>query len=489
MAVPDSVLAEYQFFSEENQREFDWDAWVADKLPLKVQERLQNIEKVGEGGYGEVFKAKDLVTQRIVAAKKLRRNHEKEGFPITSIREIKLLRELRHRNIVPIESIYTSSETDNVYVLFEYMEHDLDGLIAKYELSVPQIKCYFRQLLEALEYLHHKGVLHRDLKPSNVLVNNRGILKLCDFGFARKVKTGQHEARYTPVVVTMWYRAPEILLGCDSYTEAIDLWAAGCILYEMLNRGKVLFRTNGNTDLDQLDRIFYMCGTPTEVECPSLRKWQGWSTMRPNTKHPRNLNDRIAKWTLEARELLDGLLQYEPGRRTCAEKALQHLWFLVPPYPESPERILQYPEQHKWTIRQQRRGEVEVGAHAPRPSEPPAPSAAPGSVKTTEKDKEKPPEAKPVLTAAAATARTVAKPQPTAAKPDPPATAATAAPRPAGATTESSAPAEAQTPAQAQAQQPEQQAPKRGRGSALIFQAMRSMTDSAAKRQRQDPLK
>ena len=184
--------------------------------------------RIGEGAYGTVYKATEKTTGKVVALKKIILHNEKQvGFPITSLREIRLLKRLSHTNCVKLEDIAVGKGRDAVYLIFEYCEHDLASLcehMAK-RWSDAEIKGLVVQLLSAVEYLHENWIVHRDLKLSNLLYNRRGELKLADFGLARLYSSPSKPM--TPKVVTLWYRAPELLLGAETYGPEIDMWAVG----------------------------------------------------------------------------------------------------------------------------------------------------------------------------------------------------------------------------------------------------------------------
>lgn len=206
------------------------------------------LGKLGEGTFGEVHRAKSRKTGAVVALKKILMHNEKDGFPITALREIKLLKLLSHENILKLEemAVEHSSKTDKrkraiMYMVTPYMDHDLSGLLENpsVKFTEPQIKCYMLQLLEGLRYLHDNHILHRDMKAANLLINNKGILQIADFGLARHYDepvpvagNGGGEARrdYTTLVVTRWYRPPELLMHLRKYTTAIDLWGVGYVL-------------------------------------------------------------------------------------------------------------------------------------------------------------------------------------------------------------------------------------------------------------------
>ena len=191
--------------------------------------------QIGQGTYSNVYKARDNITGKIVALKKVRfDNLEPESVKFMA-REIVILRRLDHPNVIKLEGLVTSRMSCSLYLVFEYMEHDLAGLAASpgVKFTVEQVKCYMQQLLSGLEHCHKRNVLHRDIKGSNLLLDNGGILKIADFGLAT-VFNPKHKHPMTSRVVTLWYRPPELLLGATDYSVGIDLWSAGCILAELL---------------------------------------------------------------------------------------------------------------------------------------------------------------------------------------------------------------------------------------------------------------
>ncbi|KAE8023647.1 hypothetical protein FH972_009319 [Carpinus fangiana] len=235
-------------------------------------DEFERLNRIDEGTYGVVYRAKDKKTDDIVALKKVKMEKEKEGFPLTSLREINILLSLHHPSIVDVKEVVVGSSLDSIFMVMEYMEHDLKGLMEtmKQPFSQSEVKCLMLQLLEGIKYLHGNWVLHRDLKTSNLLLNNRGELKICDFGLARQY--GSPLKPYTHLVVTLWYRAPELLLGAKQYSTAIDMWSLGCIMAELLSK-EPLF--NGKTEFDQLDKIFRILGTPNETIWPGFSKLPG----------------------------------------------------------------------------------------------------------------------------------------------------------------------------------------------------------------------
>ncbi|XP_057493940.1 LOW QUALITY PROTEIN: cyclin-dependent kinase G-2 [Actinidia eriantha] len=311
---------------------------------------FERLNKIDEGTYGVVYRAKDRKTGEIVALKKVKMEKEREGFPLTSLREINILLSFHHPSIVDVKEVVVGSSLDSIFMVMEYMEHDLKGLMEtmKQPYSQSEVKCLMLQLLEGVKYLHDNWVLHRDLKTSNLLLNNRGELKICDFGLARQY--GSPLKPYTHLVVTLWYRAPELLLGAKKYSTAIDMWSLGCIMAELLSKAPLF---NGKTEFDQLDKIFRILGTPNETIWPGFSKLPG---VKVNfVKHQYNLLRRKFPATSftgspvlsdAGFDLLNKLLTYDPEKRIAAEDALNHEWFHEVPLPKSKEFMPTFPAQH-----------------------------------------------------------------------------------------------------------------------------------------------
>ncbi|KOX79269.1 Cyclin-dependent kinase 5 [Melipona quadrifasciata] len=229
-------------------------------------QKYEKLEKIGEGTYGTVFKAKNRETHEIVALKRVRLDEDDEGVPSSALREICLLKELKHKNVVRLYDVLHSDK--KLTLVFEHCDQDLkkyfDSLNGEIDLDV--VKSFLYQLLRGLAFCHSRNVLHRDLKPQNLLINKNGELKLADFGLARAF--GIPVKCYSAEVVTLWYRPPDVLFGAKLYTTSIDMWSAGCIFAELANAGRPLFP--GSDVDDQLKRIFKMLGTPTEETWPDF---------------------------------------------------------------------------------------------------------------------------------------------------------------------------------------------------------------------------
>jgi len=287
-------------------------------------ERYQKMEKVGEGTYGVVYKAKDRVTGEIIALKKIRLEAEDEGIPSTAIREISLLKELQHPNIVRLYDVVHTER--KLTLVFEFLDQDLKKYldICDSGLGLPIMKSFLYQLVTGVAYCHHHRVLHRDLKPPNLLINREGQLKLADFGLARAF--GIPVRSYTHEVVTLWYRAPDVLLGSRKYSTPVDIWSVGCIFAEMAN-GRPLVA--GTSETDQLDRIFRLLGTPTAADYPGIVELPDYSADQfPPYPPPRGgLASLVATLDATGVDLLTKMLQYDPSRRITAQAALEHPFF------------------------------------------------------------------------------------------------------------------------------------------------------------------
>lgn len=290
-----------------------------------------------------MYKGRNRATNQLVALKEINLDSE-EGTPSTAIREISLMKELKHENIV---TLYDVIHTENkLNLVFEYMDKDLkkhmDTCGNKGALDPKQIKSFMYQLLRGVMFCHDNRVLHRDLKPQNLLINNKGQLKLGDFGLARAF--GIPVNTFSNEVVTLWYRAPDVLLGSRAYSTSIDIWSTGCIMAEMFT-GRPLFA--GSTNDDQLQRIFRIMGTPNESTWPNISALPNY---RSNFQVylPQNLQDIIPQIDPIALDLLKKLLQMVPENRISARQALQHPWFAEynqpAPYPSSNNNIAM-PEQ------------------------------------------------------------------------------------------------------------------------------------------------
>nr|XP_043894350.1 cyclin-dependent kinase 17-like isoform X4 [Solea senegalensis] len=279
------------------------------------------LDKLGEGTYATVFKGRSKLTDNLVALKEIRLEHE-EGAPCTAIREVSLLKDLKHANIVTLHDII---HTDKCLTLvFEYLEKDLKQYMDDCGsiMSVHNVKIFLFQLLRGLAYCHRRKVLHRDLKPQNLLINDRGELKLADFGLARAKSVPTKT--YSNEVVTLWYRPPDVLLGSTEYSTPIDMWGVGCIFYEMIT-GRPLFP--GSTVEDELHLIFRILGTPTEETWLGVTTNDEFKTYNFPQYKAEPLVNHAPRIDSDGHDLLSMLLQFEAKKRVSAEDAQKHSYF------------------------------------------------------------------------------------------------------------------------------------------------------------------
>ncbi|CAK1554651.1 unnamed protein product [Leptosia nina] len=280
-----------------------------------------NINKIGEGTYGVVYKAKDIIRGKEIALKRIKLENEPDGIPSTALREISILRDLKHPGVVQLLDIIFTN--DKLFLVFELMHTDLKRLmdLTKGPLSTDVIKSYLQQLLEGTAYCHAQRVLHRDLKPQNLLVDSKGNIKLADFGLARVFNIPIRP--YTHEVITLWYRAPEILLGAKFYFTSVDIWSIACIYAEMAS-GKTLFP--GDSEIDQLFRVFRALGTPGDDLWPDARLLPDFRAAFPQwpQKKARTLLPPAVCEDPHAVELFELMLRYDPSKRLPARLALSH---------------------------------------------------------------------------------------------------------------------------------------------------------------------
>lgn len=286
--------------------------------PLYETSKFNNFEKIGEGTYGVVYKARDTETLKEVALKRIRLEKETDGVPSTAMREISLLKDLKHPSIVQLYDVVVANES--IYMVFEYLNMDLKRLLdKKKEVFVPAlVKSYLHQMLDAIAFCHTNRVLHRDLKPQNLLVDTVGNIKLADFGLARAFNVPMRA--YTHEVVTLWYRAPEILLGTKFYAGGVDVWSLGCIFAEMILK-RSLFP--GDSEIDQLYRIFRTFGTPDDETWPGVAQLPDYKSSFP--RWGQTIPEVLMKH--EGYELFQLMMAYDPNKRISAKQAMQHKYF------------------------------------------------------------------------------------------------------------------------------------------------------------------
>lgn len=268
-----------------------------------------------------MFKGRSKLTDNLVALKEIRLEHE-EGAPCTAIREVSLLKDLKHANIVTLHDIVHTDKS--LTLVFEYLDKDLKQYMDDCGniMSMHNVKIFLFQILRGLSYCHKRKVLHRDLKPQNLLINDRGELKLADFGLARAKSVPTKT--YSNEVVTLWYRPPDVLLGSSEYSTQIDMWGVGCIFYEMA-AGRPLFP--GSTVEDELHLIFRLLGTPTEENWPGISAIEEFKSYTFPKYKPQMIINHAPRLDSEGIELLLSFLRYESKKRISAEDAMKHSYF------------------------------------------------------------------------------------------------------------------------------------------------------------------
>ena len=324
------------------------------RVPIKdwpcrtIKEYELYNDPIGSGTYGTVFKARHIGSKEYakefgipdtVALKKIKTEKETQGFPITALREIMVMQTFDHKNILKLLEVIVDepkkekSDKRNVYLVFEYMEHDLESIISKnikYEIS--EIKYIFHELVLGLKYLHENNILHRDLKPSNILLNNKGEVKIGDFGLAR-IFSKSIDKKYTNRVATIHYRAPELLLGEENYTTEIDVWSLGCILFRLLT-GKDAFNIDEENENEKEKKVFSLicqkCGTPNEISWPGVTKLKNYSSLIPKKVYDNKFEKKNYHGIDEvALDLLRKILTLYPKKRITLEEILNHPYLTV----------------------------------------------------------------------------------------------------------------------------------------------------------------
>jgi serine/threonine protein kinase len=284
---------------------------------LSPSSRFERRQKLGEGTYGVVYEALDLSTATKVALKILTIDHENEGIPFTTLREISILRSVFHPNIVALHDVLTYP--GQLHFVMEYIPHDLRRLLnsPNAPLNSRLISSYGFQLLAGLHALHSHLIIHRDIKPDNILLDDFGLLKICDFGLSRHftIPFGP----MSPNLVSLWYRAPELMFGSQFYDVGIDIWSVGCILAEMVS-GKPLF--SGDSNLDQLHQIFKVLGLPKEHERESFGDLSGFPKYQSeDLKKVLKTNDLLLI------DLIGKMFCYDRKKRISTQEALIHPFF------------------------------------------------------------------------------------------------------------------------------------------------------------------
>ncbi|GES57917.1 protein kinase [Aspergillus terreus] len=317
--------------------------------PCRHVDNFERLNHIEEGSYGWVSRAKDITTGEVVALKKLKMENSPDGFPVTGLREIQTLLEARHPNIVFLREIVMGSKMDEVFLVMDFLEHDLKTLLDDMrEPFLPsEIKTLLSQVLSGLDFLHSQWIMHRDLKTSNLLMNNRGEIKIADFGMARYY--GDPPPKLTQLVVTLWYRSPELLLGAEKYGTEIDMWSIGCIFGELLTKEPLL---QGKNEVDQVSKIFALTGPPTPQTWPGFRSLPNAKSLRlpptpaaPSGNPPLLPRAKFPFLTNNGLHLLSSLLALNPSSRPSTKECLAHPYFREDPRPKPKEMFPTFPSK------------------------------------------------------------------------------------------------------------------------------------------------
>ncbi|KAI9262786.1 mitogen-activated protein kinase HOG1 [Sporodiniella umbellata] len=306
---------------------------------FEVTTRYVDLQPVGMGAFGLVCSSKDQLTGMSVAVKKIMKPFSAPVLAKRTYRELKLLKALRHENIISLSDIFISPLED-IYFVTELLGTDLHRLLQSRPLEKQFIQYFLYQILRGLKYVHSAGVIHRDLKPSNILINENCDLKICDFGLARI-----QDPQMTGYVSTRYYRAPEIMLTWQKYDVAVDIWSAGCIFAEMLE-GKPLFP--GKDHVHQFTIITELLGTPSDELTATIASENTLRFVKNlPQRDPVPFSSRFVGQDPEAIDLLEKMLTFDPSKRITAEEALSHPY--LSPYHDPTDEPVS-PEKFDWSF-------------------------------------------------------------------------------------------------------------------------------------------
>lgn len=284
-------------------------------------ESYVKLQRLGKGTYATVYMGRSRLSNDLVALKEILKEHD-EGAPCTAIREVSLLRLLRHNNIVTLHDICHTPK--KLTLVFEYVGPDLYAYMKEnnHLLSIHNVRLLLYQILRGIAFCHSRQVLHRDLKPQNLLINSRGELKICDFGLARAKSIPTKS--YSNEVVTLWYRPPDVLLGNTDYDHSIDMWGVGCIFFEMAS-GRTFFP--GTSVRQQLYLIFSCLGAPAKYNWPEILVNPEYQAYNFPPFRPEKLIHRVPRLDIDGMNLLMKFLRFRPSERISAEDAKCDIFF------------------------------------------------------------------------------------------------------------------------------------------------------------------
>lgn len=302
---------------------------------------FEKLNRVGEGTYGVVYRARDTVSGDMVAIKRVKMKQETGGLPISSLREITILTSVRHENLVLLKHVVVGRNLTSVFLVMEYCDQDLGNLLDNMPVAFTesQVKCIMLQIIRGIEHLHDMFIIHRDLKMSNVLMTQQGIVKIADFGMARAF--GQPARAMSPRVVTLWYRSPELLLGSELYGMPVDCWALGCIMGELLNHAPLM---PGRTEAHQIELIVRLLGAPNDAIWPGMSSLPFARSFSIPVQPYNNVSSKFAFVSRVGIDLINALLTFDPKQRATAQDAWRHPYFYEAPLPVPPDMMPTFPD-------------------------------------------------------------------------------------------------------------------------------------------------